>query len=318
MNITVLDGFTLNPGDLSWEPLEKLGNLTVYDRTPRELVVERCRGAEAVFTNKTFITADDIAALPGLKYIGVFATGYNVVDVEAATKAGVIVTNIPAYSTMSVAQHIFSLILTVSNHSEYYAMKNRDGAWASCRDFSYTDFPLFELDGKRLGIVGYGNIGHAVARIAKAFGMEVCVTSSKPQEAIPEVRKMDLDTLFSECDIVCLCCPLAPDTKEMVNSRLLSKMKKTAILINTGRGGLVRERDLADALNEGRIYAAGVDVLSSEPPKADNPLLQARNCFVTQHIAWATIEARRRCLQIAVDNLRAYLDGHPVNQVKQE
>lgn len=316
MNIIILDGFTLNPGDLSWEPIKKLGKLTVYDRTPKEDVVARSRDAEVLFTNKTVITAEEIRQLPKLKYIGVFATGYNVVDVKAAAEAGVTVTNIPAYSTMSVAQHIFSLILTISNHSEYYAMKNREGAWTCCRDFSYTDFPLFELDGKRLGIVGYGHIGHAVARVAKAFGMKVAVFSSKPQEEIPEVEKMSLDELFSECDIICLCCPLAPDTKEMVNSRLLSKMKKTAILINTGRGGLVKEQDLADALNSGRIYAAAVDVLSTEPPKAHNPLLSARNCYVTQHIAWATVEARRRCLTIAADNLAAFLAGTPQNVVR--
>lgn len=315
MNITVLDGFTLNPGDLSWKPLEELGNLTVYERTPKELVVERSLGSEVLFTNKTVITAEDIAVLPDLKYIGVFATGYNVVDVEAAAKAGVTVTNIPAYSTMSVAQHIFSLILAITNHTEYYAERNRDGAWTSCADFSYTDYPMPELDGKRLGIVGYGNIGHAVAKIASAFGMRVCVDSSKPQSLIPEVEKMDRDSLFRECDIICLCCPLNADTRELINKDLLSKMKSSAILINTGRGGLVNEHDLAEALNFGRIYAAGLDVLSTEPPRPDNPLLKARNCFITQHIAWATKEARRRCLQIAVENLRAWIDGTPQNVV---
>lgn len=315
MKITVLDGFTLNPGDLSWEPLEKLGELTVFDRTSEELVVARGLDSEVLITNKTKITREHFMLLPKLKYIGVLATGFNVVDTEAASEAGVVVTNIPAYSTMSVAQHIFSLILTITNHTEYYSEQNRLGRWENCEDFSYTDFPLIELDGKRLGIVGYGNIGHAVAKLASAFGMNVSVFSSKRQEDIPEVKKESLEGIFRDCDIVCLCCPLNDETAGMVNKKTLSLMKPSSILINTGRGGLVNENDLAKALNSGAIYAAGVDVLSSEPPTADNPLLRAKNCIVTQHIAWATKEARERCMSMAASNLKAFLEGKPINVV---
>ena len=315
INIVVLDGRTLNPGDLSWEPIEKSGNLMAYDRTEPGLVIERSINADVILTNKTLITRDDIAVLPRLKYIGVLATGYNVVDTEAASEAGVVVTNIPAYSTMSVAQQIFSLILTITNHSEYYAEQNRLGRWSLNEDFCYTDYPMMELDGKHLGIVGYGHIGQATACVAKAFGMEVSVVSSKKAEDIPEVRKGDLHDIFSNCDIICLCCPLTADNAGMVNKDLLAVMKKTAILINTARGGLVNDRDLADALNAGCIYAAGMDVLCKEPPESDNPLLHARNCYVTPHIAWASREARLRLMDIAADNLRAFLDGNPVNVV---
>lgn len=315
MNITVLDGFTLNPGDLSWNELEKLGNLTVYERTPSDLVVERAINSEIIFTNKTVITEEHIRLLPRLRYIGVFATGYNIVDVKAASEAGVTVCNVPAYSTDSVAQQIFSLILTITNHSEYYSEQNRLGRWTMSPDFAYTDFPLIELAGKTLGIVGYGNIGKATARIASAFGMHVRVVSSKPQEKLPEVVKTDVEDLFRLCDVVCMCCPLTDDNKGMINDSLLSLMKPSAIFINTARGGLVDEEALARALNEKRIYAAGVDVLSCEPPKENNPLLKARNCYITPHIAWATYEARVRCMKISVDNLKGFLDGKPLNVV---
>ncbi len=315
MNITVLDGYTLNPGDISWEPLERLGNLTVYDRTPAELVVERSLNAEILLTNKTVMTEEAIRLLPRLRYIGVLATGYNVVDIAAAKETGIVVTNIPAYSTESVAQQIFSLILTITNHAEYYSEQNRLGRWARCEDFSYTDFPIHELAGKTMGVVGYGNIGKATARIASAFGMKVRVFSSKSQTQLPEVVKTDLDDLFRLSDVLCLCCPLAPDTKHMVNERTLSLMKPTAILINTGRGPLVDETALADALNSGRLYAAGVDVLSSEPPAADNPLLRCRNCYVTPHVAWESYEARLRLMRIEADNIAAFLEGKPRNVV---
>ncbi len=315
MNITVLDGFTLNPGDLSWDSLAALGNLVVYDRTSADEVVQRALNSEILLVNKTVITEEHIRLLPNLKYIGVLATGYNVVDISAAAEAGVVVCNVPAYSTMSVAQQIFSLILTICNHTEYYSEQNRLGRWTASPDFSYTDFPLIELAGKRLGIVGYGHIGHAAARIAKAFGMEVLVVSSKPESELEGARKMDIESLFSESDIVCMCCPLTKDNAGIVNGRLLSKMKPSAIFINTARGGLVNEKDLAEALNDRRIYAAGLDVLSTEPPRSDNPLLTARNCFITPHIAWATKEARIRCLQISVDNVRAFIAGTPQNIV---
>lgn len=315
MKITVLDGNTLNPGDLSWKPFEDIGELTVYDLTPPELVVERGRDSEVLILNKTRITREHLSQLPKLKYIGILATGYNVVDIDAASELGVTVTNIPAYSTMSVAQHIFSLILALTNRSEYYSIQNKSGRWECCRDFSYTDFPLIELDGKRFGIIGYGNIGKAAARIAKAFGMEVSVYSSKPQEQLPGLKKESLEDLFADCDIIALCCPLTDRNAGMVNASLISRMKPSAIFINTSRGGLVNEADLAAALNSGKIYGAGVDVLSVEPPTCDNPFLHARNCIVTQHIAWATKEARQRCMDMAASNLTAYLSDAPVNVV---
>lgn len=315
MNITVLDGNTLNPGDLTWEGFENIGNLTVYDLTPESMVVERGRDSEVLITNKTKITREILNQMPKLRYIGILATGYNVVDTKAAAEAGVTVCNIPAYSTMSVAQHIFSLILALTNMSEYYSIQNKAGRWECCKDFSYTDFPLIELAGKRMGIVGYGNIGQATAKIAMAFGMEVSVLSSKPQSELDGVKKESLEDLFSNCDVIALCCPLTPENSGMVKVDLISLMKPTAIFINTSRGGLVNERDLAEALNSGKIYGAGVDVLSCEPPKQDNPLLRARNCIVTQHIAWATKEARERCMQIAVSNIEAFLAGKPVNVV---
>lgn len=315
MKITVLDGYTLNPGDISWKELEDLGEVTVYDRTLPEEIIERSEDADIILTNKVIIDKDIISRLPRLRYIGVLATGYNVVDVEAARDAGIVVTNIPAYSTDSVAQHIFAMLLSITNHAEYYAIQNREGKWSRSRDFSYQDFPLPELAGKTMGIVGYGNIGHAVTKIASAFGMKVIVFSSKPQDAIPEVEKRELEELFSESDVICLCCPLTPDTKEMVNREMLARMKPLAILINTGRGPLVNESDVADALNSGEIYAFGADVLSSEPPAADNPLLSARNSYITPHIAWASKEARERLMSICAANIRAFLSGKPENQV---
>ena len=316
MKIIVLDGYGLNPGDLNWDGFEALGELTVYDRTLPSELMERAAGAEVLITNKTLITAENMADLPELKYIGVLATGYNVVDIDAAKARGIVVTNIPAYSTASVAQMVFAHILNITQRVGYYADENKQGRWTKNADFCYWDTQLVELQGKKMGIVGFGNIGQATARIAQAFGMEVCVYSSKPQFVLPSgIKKMDLDELFAECDVISLHCPLTPDTKEMVNADRLSKMKSNAILINTGRGPLINEQDLANALNEGRIAAAGLDVLSVEPSVEGNPLLTARNCFITPHIAWATLEARTRLMEIAVQNLKSYLNGQIINNV---
>ena len=316
MKIIVLDGYGLNPGDLNWEGFETLGELTVYDRTLPSELMQRAAGAEVLITNKTLITAENMADLPELKYIGVLATGYNVVDIDAAKDRGIVVTNIPAYSTASVAQMVFAHILNITQRVGYYADENKQGRWTKNADFCYWDTQLVELQGKKMGIVGFGNIGQATAGIAQAFGMEVCVYSSKPQFVLPSgIKKMDLDELFAECDVISLHCPLTPDTKEMVNAERLSKMKSNAILINTGRGPLINEQDLADALNEGRIAAAGLDVLSVEPSVEGNPLLTARNCFITPHIAWATLEARTRLMEIAVQNLKSYLNGQIINNV---
>ena len=317
MKITVLDGYGLNPGDLSWEEMAKLGELTVYDRTPADKTVERARDAAIVITNKTVLGAKEIEALPELRYIGVLATGYNVVDVKAAAERGIVVTNIPAYSTRSVAQLVFALLLAVTNRVEHYSAENRRGRWSANPDFCYWDFPLMELAGKTFGIVGFGNIGATVASIALAMGMKVLAFTSKPADALPAgVPKAEsLDALFTEADVVSLHCPLTPETTAMVDARRLSLMKPTAILINTGRGPLVDEEALALALNEETIYAAALDVLSSEPPKADNPLLTARNCFITPHIGWATYEARVRLMDIATANLKGWLSGTPVNVV---
>lgn len=316
MKIVVLDGYCLNPGDLSWKDMESLGELEVYDRTAPAELLERSMGAEVLITNKTLITAQDMEALPQLKYIGVLATGYNVVDIEAARKKGVVVTNIPAYSTCSVAQMVFAHLLNITQRVGHYADENAKGRWTNSVDFCYWDTNLIELDGKKMGIVGFGNIGQATARIAQAFGMEVCIYTSKEQSALPlGMKKMSLDELFAECDVVSLHCPLTPDTKEMVNANRLKTMKSNAILINTGRGPLVNEQDLADALNAGQIAGAGLDVLSIEPSVMGNPLLSAKNCFITPHIAWATKEARIRLMQIAVDNLKGYINGNVVNNV---
>lgn len=318
MKIIVLDGYGLNPGDLSWEGMQALGELTVYDRTAPSELRERAAGAEVLITNKIVLTAEDLKALPQLKYVGVLATGYNVVDIAAARERGIVVTNIPAYSTHSVAQMVFAHLLNITQRVGHYAQDNRSGRWTENPDFCYWDTPLMELAGKRIGIVGFGNTGSATARIASGFGMQVCAFTSKDASQLPEgVCKMELDELFRECDIVSLHCPLTDDTRELVNADRLSQMKPTAILINTGRGPLVAEADLADALNRGVIAAAGLDVLSSEPPRPDNPLLTAHNCFITPHIAWATQEARIRLMTMAVENLKGYVEGRIINNVAQ-
>lgn len=316
MKITILDGYGMNPGDMSWAPLEELGYLTVYDRTAPEQVLERAAGSEALLTNKTVLTAETLRALPQLKYVGVLATGYNVVDIDAARELGIVVTNIPAYSTDSVVQMVFAHLLAITNRVEHYTDENRRGRWSTNPDFCYWDTPLHELSGKTFGIVGLGNIGMAVSRVARAFGMKVKAYTSKRIEELPDgVSKTGLDELFATSDVVSLHCPLTESTRHLVNADRLTQMKPSAILINTGRGPLVDEKALAEALDSGRIHAAGLDVLSSEPPAADNPLLTARNCFITPHLGWATKEARERLLRIAADNLRGFITGDVRNNV---
>ena len=317
MNIVVLDGFTMNPGDLSWNELAELGSLKVYDRTSAGQVLERAKDAEAILTNKTVIDAASLRSLPKLKYVGVLATGYNVVDINVARGLGIVVTNIPAYSTESVAQMVFAHILNITHRVGRYSDEARSGVWSRQADFSYTNSPLMELCGKKIGIVGFGNTGSATARIAVAFGMEVLAYTSKPQSALPAgVTKADsIDDIFRMSDIVSLHCPLNKETSEIANAAHLSLMKKSAILINTGRGGLVNEQDLADALRENRIKAAGLDVMVNEPPREDNPLLKLDNCFITPHIAWATYEARVRLMNQTVKNLRSFIEGNIINNV---
>lgn len=316
MKIVVLDGYALNPGDLSWDEMKLLGELEIYDRTSPEQVLERSIGAEALITNKTVLTSDHMDALPNLKYIGVLATGYNVVDINAAKEHNIVVTNIPAYSTQSVAQMVFAHLLNITQRVGYYSKENTNGRWAKNQDFCYWDTNLIELAGKKIGIVGFGNIGQATARIALAMDMKVLAYTSKNQADLPTgILKVDLDELFSASDVISLHCPLTPETKELVNTKRLNMMKKNAILINTGRGPLINEKDLAEALNKESIAGAGLDVLSTEPPLADNPLLTAKNCFITPHIAWATYEARTRLMQIAIDNLKSYMEGNIINNV---
>ena len=316
MHIVVLDGYAANPGDLSWDEMKQLGECTIYDRTSPAEMLERSQGAEILLTNKTVLNAETINALPSLRYIGVLATGYNIVDTEAARVRGVTVTNIPAYSTDSVAQMVFAHLLNICQQVQHHSEEVHKGRWSSNPDFCFWDTPLIELRGKKMGIVGLGHTGSRTARIAISFGMEVYAYTSKSAFQLPhEIKKMELDELFAECDIISLHCPLTPDTREMVNVYRLSLMKPTAILINTGRGPLVNEQDLADALNSGRIYAAGLDVLSQEPPRADNLLLTARNCYITPHIAWASTAARERLMQIAVENVKAFIEGKAINVV---
>lgn len=312
MKIVALDGYAANPGDLSWDELKALGECVIYDRTAPEEVLERAADAEVVLTNKVVITAEMMAALPQLKYIGVMATGYNIVDIDAARERGIIVTNIPSYSTDSVAQMVFAHILNIAQQVQHHSEAVHQGRWTASKDFCFWDTPLIELRGKKLGIVGLGNTGYTTARIAIGFGMEVYAYTSKSSFQLPpEIKKMELDQLFSECDIISLHCLLTDKTRELVNAARLKLMK----LINTGRGQLVNEQDLADALNNGQIYAAGLDVLSQEPPKADNPLLTARNCYITPHIAWASAAARERLMGILLDNLKGYMEGKVINNV---
>ena len=316
MMIVILDGYTANPGDLSWKGLEALGEVTVYDRTKPEETVARAANADIVLTNKVIINREVIVQLPHLRYIGVLATGYNVVDIEAAHERGIIVTNVPAYSTESVAQMVFSHLLTVTNRTEHYAILNRNGRWSTNPDFCYWDTEMTELAGKTFGIVGLGNIGSRVAQIALAFGMKVKALTSKNADALPTgIEKASLEDLLATSDVVSLHCPLTEKTRQMINGETLRLMKSTAILINTGRGPLVDDQAIAEALEEKRLTAFCADVLTEEPPKADHPLLKQPNAFITPHIAWATKEARGRLIQVATDNVRSFLSGQVINMV---
>ena len=316
MKIVILDGYSANPGDLSWKELEKLGEVTVYDRTKPSETVARAANSDIVLTNKVVINKDVMAQLPQLKYIGVLATGYNVVDIAAAHERGIIVTNVPAYSTESVAQMVFAHLLTVTNRTEHYAIQNRSGRWTENPDFCYWDFPHQELSGKTFGIVGLGNIGQRVAQIAQAFGMKVKALTSKAAEALPNgIEKATIEELFATSDVLSLHCPLTDNTRHLINAATLQQMKPSAILINTGRGPLIDDQAVAEALAEGRLAAFCADVLTEEPPKADNPLLSQPNAFITPHIAWASTEARIRLLQVATDNVQAFLNGSPMNVV---
>lgn len=320
MKIVVLDGYAANPGDLSWEELKQLGDLTIYDRTPQELVVERSLEAEAVLVNKVSLTRELIMQLPKLKYIGELATGYNNIDLVAARERGVIVTNIPAYSTVSVAQHVIALLLNVTNHVDEFARKNRNGRWSASPDFCYWDEPLCELSGKTMGIVGLGHIGQSVARLALCLGMKVIAVSSKPADKLPEgIDKVTMEQLLSLSDVISLHCPLVKDgskaTYHLVNAETLRMMKPEAILINTGRGPLVDEPAVAEALHNNQLAAYCADVTAEEPPHISNPLLREPHAYLTPHVAWATVEARQRLMDICVANVKALIEGNPINVV---
>lgn len=342
MKIVILDGYAENPGDLSWEGFEKMGELTVYDRTPREDVEEilrRIGDAEIICTNKTLIGREVIERAPKLRYIGVLATGYNVVDVNAAAERGIPVTNIPSYGTAAVAQHVMALLLEICNRTGHHSQAVHEGRWQQSEDFCFWDYPLMELSGKTMGIIGYGHIGQATARLARAFGMEVIAcrrpgsirktaqagagkTGQKADQArslgsdtVDDVTIVTMDELFHRSDVISIHCPLFPETEGLICRENISKMKDGVIIINTARGPIVREKDLAEALNTGKVYAAGVDVVSVEPIKDDNPLLMAKNCFITPHIAWASRESRQRLMDTALSNLQAFLAGEPTNVV---
>lgn len=316
MKIVVLDAYTLNPGERRWEELEELGEVVVHDRTAQLDVVRRAKDAEVVLTNKTILDGFILNLLPKLKYIGVLATGYNVVDLDVARQRGIVVTNIPAYSTQSVAQMAIAHLLNITQRVAHYAHEVYNGVWSAQPDFCYWNTPLIELAGKKIGIVGFGNTGQATAQIAEALGMEVWVYTSKPKKSLPKkYQKVTLNELFSACDVVSLHCPLTAENKEMVNSFRLSLMKQGAILINTSRGGLIDEKALEQALLSGKLLGAGLDVLSSEPVPNGNPLLKLKNCFITPHIAWATRESRMRLMNQAVENLKAWMEGRTINNV---
>lgn len=315
MKIVILDGNTVSQGDLSWSMLDELAEVEVYDRTSAEDVVKRCKDAEMVLTNKVVLDSFTLNQLPRLMYIGVLATGYNVVDLEAAEKQNIVVTNIPAYSTKSVAQMVFSHLLNIVSMVGKYAERNREGEWTRSEDFCYLRHNLFELSRKRFGIVGLGNIGMEVAKIANAFDMEVFAYTSKTGELPYGIRRVSIDELFTSSDVISLHCPLNEETHHMVDAKRLKSMKPSAILINTGRGPLVKDDELAEALNANVIAAYGADVMTVEPPEANNQLLKAKNCYLTPHIAWATREARQRLMHICRDNIKAFLDGKPVNVV---
>ena len=316
MQIVLLDGYASNPGDLTWEPLKEMGEVTVYDRTQPSEVVERAHDAEIIVTNKVTLTRQTLEQLPNLRLICVLATGYNTIDTLAARDLGITVCNVPAYSTDSVAQMVFALILNMTNRVAHYARQTREGRWSAAPDFCYWDLPVSELAGKTLGIVGLGHIGAKVASIARECGMDVFAFTSKNSIDLPDyIQKTTLEGLFGVSDILTLHCPLTPDTHELINARTLARMKRGALLVNTGRGPLVNEADVAEALASGQLGGYGADVMCSEPPAADNPLFAQPNAFITPHIAWASVEARQRLLNATFDNIRAFQDGHPKNVV---
>lgn len=322
MKIVVLDGYVLNPGDMSWEDLEKLGDLTVYERTDytgkeEAKVIERAKDADAILTNKTIISRNVIEKLPNLKYIGVLATGYNVVDLDAAKEKGIAVTNIPAYSTASVVQMSIGLLLEVCGHIGDHNMSVKKGDWQNCADFSYWNYPVIEAANKTIGLVGYGSIGKAMQKACEALGMKVLVNTPHPDKKLESetMKFADLDTLLHESDVISLHCPLKAENKEMINKDSIKQMKDGVIIINTARGGLINEQDLYEALQSKKVYAAAVDVVTSEPISDNNPLLKADNCIITPHIAWATSEARQRLMDIAVNNLKQFMNGTPINVV---
>jgi glycerate dehydrogenase len=317
MKLVVLDGYTLNPGDLNWEGIKKFGNLVVHDRTPESLIVERCQGAEIIFTNKTPLREAVLSQLPDLKYIGVLATGYNVVDVDYAKARGIAVANVPGYGTASVVQMTFALLLELCQHVQSHSDSVRQGDWAASPDFCYWNYPLIELEGKTIGIIGFGSIGQKVADIATAFGMNIIGFSRtrSDQSHRKNFKWAELNDLLKESDVVSVHCPLFPETQGIINKDSLRLMKRTAFFLNTSRGPLMVDQDLADALNEGIIAGAGIDVLTVEPPSADNPLFKAKNCLITPHIAWATKEARSRLMGIAENNLTSFLNQKPINIV---
>ncbi|UWP58987.1 D-2-hydroxyacid dehydrogenase [Ruminococcus gauvreauii] len=319
MKIVVLDGYTENPGDLSWEGFTALGDLTVYERTPSGMEAERIGDAQIVYTNKTPITRETLDACPGIRYIGVLATGYNVVDYEYAGERGIPVTNIPTYGTDAVGQFAISMLLEICHHIGHHSQAVREGRWESCPDFCFWDYPLIELAGKTMGIIGFGRIGQVTGRIARALGMKVLACDSFENETGRQIGTYaGFDMLLESSDVISLHCPLFPETREIINRDTIARMKDGVIILNNSRGPLIAEQDLADALNCGKVYAAGLDVVSTEPIRGDNPLLKAKNCLITPHISWAPRESRQRLMDIAADNLAQFLKGTPVNVVNQQ
>lgn len=314
MNIVILDAHTINPGDISWDKISSLGKITIYDRTSPEDIVNRCKDSEIVLTNKVILNSKTLLQLPKLKYIGILATGYNIIDFKQAKKQGILITNIPAYSTNSVAQMVFAHILNITNQIALHSISVKKGEWSSCKDFTYQLSPQIEIANKTIGIIGLGNIGMQVAMIANTFNMKIIALTSK-KELPNYIKSVSKEELLKQSDFITLHCPLTDKTKDFINKDSLSKMKKTSILINTGRGPLINEKDLANALNNNEIFAAGIDVLTQEPPAISNPLIKAKNCYITPHIAWGTLESRKRLIDIEYKNIKNYLEKHPINVI---
>ena len=319
MKIVILDGYTLNPGDLSWENLKKFGELTIYDRTEYEngKIIEAIGNAEIIFTNKTPLPKEVLDKVPSLKYIGVLATGYNVVDVDAAKELGIVVTNVPSYGTTAVAQMTMALLLEMCHHVGDHNRAVKEGEWSKSKDFCFWNYPLIELDGKTMGIIGFGRIGQASAKLAQAFGMNILTSGSrkKPELESNTCKQVDMDELLAKSDVISLHCPLTPETEGIINTSNISKMKDGAMIVNTSRGQLIVEQDLKEALDNGKLAGAALDVVSKEPIDRDNPLLKASNCIITPHIAWAPKESRNRLLNTALENLEAFIKGNPINVV---